>query len=377
MKIERFEVLGVRVNHRGDWLFVRLVSDTGHVGLGEVSHSGDDRAVSRLLATRVAPFLRGRELAAVGPLLRELRSELGSSSGAERIVATALSGTEHALWDAFARRLELPVHALFGGALRRSVPLYANVNRAIVDRSPAGFARAASGAVRDGFRAVKIAPFDGLDARSGAPVLLERALAQGVARVRAVREAIGDDVALMVDCHGRFNRALALEAARRLEPFALWWLEDLIWREDDPGALAALAQRIAQPLAGGEEELERQGYWQLLASASVSTILPDVKHVGGLSEAKKIAELAEAARVWVSPHNPAGPVATRVSAELAATLPNLGHLEYAWGEVDFRATLLEPAERIVEGSLELPEAPGYGVALAEGVLQRHGFDPLA
>jgi galactonate dehydratase len=178
----------------------------------------------------------------------------------------------------------------------------------------------------------------------------------------------------MVDYHGRFNRALALEVSRRLEPFHLAWLEDLLWRADDPSALAVIAP---QPLAGGEEELERRGVWELLSSGHISTLLPDVKHVGGLSEAKRIAELAEVARVWVAPHNPAGPIATRVSAELAATLPNLNHLELAWGEASFRSALLDPPEKIADGFLELPPGPGFGVTLNEAVLAEHSFDPTA
>jgi len=374
-KVRSLRVLGVRVNQRGDWLFVRLETDAGQVGYGEVSHSGDDRAVARLLTERVAPFLVGRALDTVGTLAGALERELVSSPASLRVRRTALSGAEHALWDVFARQLDVPVHALLGGALRSTVPLYANVNRAIVDRSPQGFAIAANRAVSDGFRSVKIAPFDGLSWQEGAPYEQERLLSLGIARTEAVRAAIGSGVGLMVDCHGRFNRALALEVSRRLEPFNVAWLEDLIWRADDPSALAAIAPLISQPLAGGEEELERRGIWQLLASSSVSTILPDVKHVGGLAEAKRIAELAEVARVWVAPHNPAGPIATRVSAELACTLPNLSHLEFAWGEADFRGALLDPPERVVDGQLELPSGPGFGVTLNEEVLSRHGFDP--
>ncbi|HEY0468126.1 MAG TPA: enolase C-terminal domain-like protein [Polyangiaceae bacterium] len=104
-------------------------------------------------------------------------------------------------------------------------------------------------------------------------------------------------------------------------------------------------------------------------------MLPDVKHVGGLAEAKRIAELADVARVWVAPHNPAGPIATRVSAELACTLPNLSHLEFAWGETGFRSALLDPPERVVDGQLELPSGPGFGVTLNERVLAEHAFDP--
>lgn len=376
IELRKLEVLGVKVNHRGDWLFVRAETRDGHTGYGEVSHSGNDRAVARLLTERVASVLVGRPFESVGSALEVVEAELANNGASLRLNRTALSGTEHALWDVFARRLQVPVHALLGGARRRRIPLYANINRALADRSAEAFADAARRAVADGFRAIKIAPFDGLSWQLGNPTEIERLLALGIERTAAVRRAIGDQVGLMVDCHGRFNRELALQVSRRLEPFRLAWLEDLIWRADDPEALADLAPQIEQSLAGGEEELERRGIWQLLSNSSVSTILPDVKHVGGLAEAKRIAELAELHRVWVAPHNPAGPIATRVSAELSATLPNLSHLEFAWGEADFRSQLLDPPERIVEGHLELPSGPGYGVALNERVLREHAFDPV-
>jgi len=269
------------------------------------------------------------------------------------------------------------VQHLLGGPLRTSIRLYANINRALRERSAGAFASAARCAVSDGFSALKIAPFDGVSWRTGDPRALRKALTDGIDRVAAVRAAVGPEVALMVDCHGRFQRELAIEVARELEPFALFWLEDLVWADEDPDGLAAIGAVARQPMAAGERELTLEAFFPIVSRRLAATVMPDLKHCGGFAVARQVAALAEAGRLWVSPHNPAGPVATLASAHLSATLPNFVHLEYAWGEVAFRAELLEPHERIVLGELELPLGPGLGARLNEDVLADHAFDPLA
>ena len=365
---------GVRVNARGNWLFVRIETRAGHVGIGELSHSGDDVQVASLVQQRLAPQLIGRRVTGPQSLLRELRTGAGLGR-VDRVGSTALSGVEQALWDVTARELGVSVQVLLGGPLRTSIRLYANINRALAERSPAAFASAARRAVQDGFRAVKIAPFDQVEWRDFDPKAQRAAVNLGIERIAAVREAIGPSIALMVDCHGRFQRELAIDVARTLEPLELFWLEDLLWADEDPDGVAAVGAAIRQPQAAGERTLTLEGFFPIVARRLAGTVMPDIKHCG-LHEARRIAALAEAARLSVSPHNPAGPVATLVSAHLAATLTNFVHLEYAWGEVAFRSALLEPAERIVDGALELPSGPGFGAQLSAALLAEHGFDPL-
>lgn len=375
--VANVSVRGVRVNARGNWLFVEIETRAGHKGLGELSHSGDDAHVAELVRRRLKPALIGRTLASHQALVRELAAGLTHHGTLARVAATALSGVEQALWDASARALGVSVQTLFGGPLRTSLRLYANINRALRDRRPSAFAEAAASAVREGFRAVKIAPFDGVDWRDFAPSALRVRVREGIARVAEVRAAIGPEVALMVDCHGRFSREHAIEVARELEPLDLYWLEDLLWADEDPDGVAAVGAAIRQPLAAGERTLSLEAFYPLVTRRVAATVMFDVKHCGGLGEARRIAALAEAARLHVSPHNPAGPVATLASAHVAATLHNFVHLEYAWGEVPFRASLLDPPESIVEGALELPTGPGFGAQLNEAALAEHGFDPAS
>ncbi len=381
MKIVDVRVLGARVSHRGDWVFVRVETDEGIVGLGEASHSGDDGLLARLVKHRLGPTLVGQDPSGVEPLWRELARVAATGAvpwgnGLSRLAATAISGLEQALWDLNGRALGVPVHRLLGGALRDRLRLYANVNRAVTDRAPAGFAEAARRAVAEGFGAVKLAPFDGV-AWTLDGLEARRLIAAGIERVRVVREAIGPDAELRVDCHWRLTREQAIWVARELAPLRLAWLEDPVDLAADPEGLAAVAAATDVPTAAGEERLGRAAFRPLVERKAAGTIMPDVKHCGGLWEGRKIAALAETAQVWVSPHNPSGPIATLASAHLSATLPNFSVLEFAWGEVRWRAALTRPEEPIRDGHLLIPQTPGLGAVLDDALLAEHGFDPLA
>ena len=150
------------------------------------------------------------------------------------------------------RALGVPIHRLLGGAVRDRIRLYANINRAVTDRSPAGFARAAATAVAEGFTAVKLAPFDGVHWSQRDRAEARPALARGIERVAAVRDAIGPDVELMVDCHERFNREMAVRVARELARLDVVWFEDPTEPTDDLSGLAGIRAAIDLPLITGE-----------------------------------------------------------------------------------------------------------------------------
>ncbi|HET6194545.1 MAG TPA: mandelate racemase/muconate lactonizing enzyme family protein, partial [Acetobacteraceae bacterium] len=360
MKIVDVRVLGVRVNHRGNWIFVQVETDDGIVGLGEASHSGDDAAVTFLIRHSLRPKLLGRDPSSVEAIWRDLAQRAAGGLLDGRLEATALSGIEHALWDVNGQALGVPIHRLLGGALRDRVRLYANINRHVTERSPEGFAKAAATAVSEGFTAVKLAPFDNVQWSQRDRAEARPALVRGIDRVAAVRDAIGPDIELMVDCHERFNREMAVRVGRELAKLGVVWFEDPTGPADDLSGLAHIRANVDLPLVTGERMFGRAAFWPLLQAGVVGTIMPDVKHCGGLWEGKKIAAMAEAARVMVSPHNPSGPIAALASVHLAATLPNFSRLEFAWGEVPWRAALTTPAEPIANGEFSVPQAPGLG-----------------
>ncbi len=395
MRIERIEVVAVRVSPppeqaalralRGEWILVAIHSEIGLAGYGEATHSGDDQAVSALIRQAGARHLAGWELSLDGepqlarhgvrprPAAHWLETVFAPGGG--RVAATALSAMEQALWDLAARGAGRPLHvALAQPGERRAagapaaVPLYATLNRGIFDRTPEGFAAAARRAVAEGFRAVKCAPFDGVARGGGPSAEREAAVAVGLERVAAVREAIGAAVELMVDCHGRFSEGEAVQVARRLEPFRLRWLEEPVPFDPDPAPLARVRRMAPMPIAAGELLFGVEGFRPLLEHGAADVIMPDVKHCGGLAAAHAIAGLAADYGVAVAPHNPSGPLSTLASAHLCAALANAPLLEYAWGEVPWRASLLRPPERVAGGALHLPAGPGLGAAVDGTVL---------
>ncbi len=367
MKITNLRACAVHVNHRGNWVFVQVETDAGLVGTGEASHSTDDHALVAAVA-RLRSRLTGRDPSEIEALFREI-----ARPNAGMVTWTAFSAIEQALWDILGQAAGMPVYQLLGGRCVPALRLYANVNRAAADRDPIAYAECARRAVEDGFRAVKCAPFDDVSWQTLDHPEGRRALERGLERVRRVREAIGDAVELAVDCHNRFDVPTARRVARELAPLRLYWLEAPVppW---EPTALLQVKEGLGTRLVAGEELLGRAAFRPLFESRAVDVAMFDVKHTGGLLESKKIAALAEVHGIAVSPHSPAGPVAHVAAAHLCSTLPNFLTLEYAWGEVPWRADLVNGAEEIRDGCLILPERPGLGLTLNARVLAEHAIE---
>lgn len=364
MKIESISTLIVHVNHRGDWVHVVVDTDAGISGVGEASHSGNDA----LCAAAVEQFdavLQGDDPREIARIRQTLRRKDGG-----RAYNTALCGLEQALWDVLAQSLGVPLHVLFGGAVRDRLRLYANINRHVTDRSPDGFARAARQAAEEGFTAVKMAPFDEMRHPYRYRTGPKADWRPGIERVRAVRKAIGDEVELAVDCHGRMEVSEAIVVGRELAEVNLFWYEEPV-THTQPEGLAAVARSVPQPIASAESIFGIEAFRPFTAERCVDVIMPDVKHCGGVLELNEIAASARMRQVLVAPHNPAGPLSTAVTAQAASTWENFYILEYAWGEVEWRSALLWPAERIEEGHLILSQEPGTGHRLNSRTVETH------
>lgn len=364
MKIIGVTLRRVAVTRRGGWLFVEVQTDEGFTGLGEASQGGNDETVAQTIERQIAPQLVGQDPRDVGTLFQKFRS-----LGASRPGATALSGIEQALWDITGQAYGQPIWRLLGGKLRPRIWIYANINRSTWDRSPEGFAEHARRAVAQGFRAVKLAAFDDVPAHLDSPEAFAT-IQLGIDRVLAVRQAVGTQVQVLLDCHSHFSPAWAIRIARLLEPAHLFWYEDPVPRSDVEG-LVRVHAAIEQPIAAGETFFGRHEFWNLFTRNAMDVAMPDVKHCGGIGELRQIAALAEAAHVQVAPHNPSGPVAMLASVHASATLPNFTVLEYAFGEVDFREALISPPEAIVDGFYHVGDRPGLGACLAGDVLAAH------
>jgi len=373
LRLTGFELLPVRASERTAWLIVRLRTDVGLTGLGEASDAFGFANTTREDAARMEAELRGLFELVKGrsPLDVESYRQRGLALASKGLVqATAFSAIEQALWDLAGKALEVPASTFFGGAVRDRLPVYANVNRATNPRTPDGFAASARAAVRDGFRSLKAAPWDGFPPAASPPARIEAAVQAGILATRAMRDAVGAGVEIMVDCHSFFDVDLAARVAKELEPVKLAWYEEPVAPERLEETLA-IRKRIVQPMAGGEVLFGVAGFAALTRTRAVNVIMPDVKHCGGLLELTHIAAMADADGVAVAPHNPSGPVSTAATVQVCAGLRNFRLLEFQWGEAAWRRDLLEPAEQFVNGSIAVPSRPGFGVELNDRVVRSH------
>ena len=331
--ISGLEIFAARVTPRGNWIFIRLRAGADLTGIGEASHgfgfsrasASDDERMRREIE-RFYEFIAGESPFAV-EVFRERAWSRAKAGGLPAV--TAFSGLEQAMCDLAGRAAGVPIYELLGGKIRDSIPVYANINRATNRRAPQDFADNAAKAVEQGFRSVKAAPFDDFPGLDSPLDEIEAGVERGIERVEAMRKAVGDTVGLMVDCHGKFNRELGIQVARQLEPMRLGWYEEPVVPEATEDTLA-IGRAVPQRLAGGEILFGREGFEPLCRARAVDVIMPDVKHCGGIHEAREIAAQAQAHGIEVSPHNPSGPVSMAASAQLAATLGNFAALEHAW-----------------------------------------------
>jgi len=371
--IADLELVHVRINKRGNWIIPRLKTSNGLSGLGDASQSTDDAQCIGFLK-QYADLLRGRSIFDIAWFIRAsapIRARNGGGYGRTPSVMAA-SALEQCLWDLQGKALGLPAYDLFGGRIQERLRVYANINRSTEDRSPAGFAANAQRAVAAGFDAIKLASFDDMPAKISDRPQLEHLMQLGIDCAQAVRDVIGPGRDVLVDAHSHFNRQDGLELARRFEPLNLYWLEEVCPPQpvDD---LAAINKAAKMPTAGGEEVQGVKGFYPYIKAEAVDIVMPDVKVTGGMLELKKIAALAEGAGLMCSPHGPASPIGNAAAGHVMATVPNFEIFEYAFGEVPWRAELVDPPERVEGGSLILSERPGLGYTINERVAAKYAI----
>ena len=356
MKITHLELDTVQVNERETWVFVLMHTDAGLTGLGELNPSAPRLPCIKALY-RLGQRLQGRDPRRITALYADLSAE-----ASDLVAVRALSALEQCLWDLLGQSLQVPLHVLLGGACHETILLYANITRATPSLTPEAFANSARGAVADGFSAVKLAPFAGPRPIAGIDHLEE-----SLECVRAVRRAVGADVDIMLDCYGLFTARAALELVEALADVGLYWLEEPVGNDDWEGYLH-VKERCPVALAGGERYEFLHGFWPALDRQIFDIAMPDVGVVGGISELDRVASAAESRGIRISPHGPFGPLTLAASAQVMATHPGFLTLEYPWGLNDWRAGLVEPAERIEGSYYHLPGRPGLGAALNPEVL---------
>lgn len=368
VRLSRVEFGTVVVTPWTEWTFARLWSERGTFAEVEITADAD---VVRLVSEQVES-LKGaaishetdipQMLAVAG---RKLRSKLNMATSASAL-RTGVS-----IIQAIDRGAALA--EAMGGEEPGRVPLYANINRGLfaTQRIPADFAKAAERAVEEGFHAVKCAPFDEVipDCGTDESIRLTHA---GIGRVAAVRNAVGPDVTLMVDCHGRFNFDSAVVVAEELANLGVDWFEEPVRPNKHLTDSARIAAHVPMTVAGGEMGYGEELFAHLIESKAVNVIMPDVMYCGGAAAAARSGKAAIEAGGGVSLHSPSGPLSLLTGGHVTASMPGAMPLEHAVHEADWRADLLTPSEKVEDGYLHLLPAPGLGAELDWDFLRRVG-----
>jgi galactonate dehydratase len=350
-KIAGVRTLAIGAGWR-NYIFVLIETDDGLTGLGEASLGGQTNAVLGMVKD-LEPLLLGAEAGRIEHLWQQAYRHAFWHGGPTFL--SALAGVEVALWDIQGQALGVPIHRLLGGPTRERIRAYANGPRG---DTPEEMARSAVELVARGYSALKMAPWEAM------PILAGRGrIEDGVAMVSAVREAVGPEIELMVDAHGRLSPPVAVRAAELLAPLGITFLEEPCL----PGnarALARIARKSPVPVAVGERHYTRWAFDELLASRTINVLQPDIIQSGGLAEARKIAALAEMHFVSVAPHNPWSWVNTMASLHLDATLPNFLMQEVIAEPEPWKdAIVINPPVMDDEGFFAVPTAPGLGITL--------------
>ena len=263
---------------------------------------------------------------------------------------SAISGVEHALWDIKGKTLGAPVYELLGGKCRDRIRAYAN-GWFREGMSAEATAERAAEVVAMGYTALKWDPF----AQAG--LFIDTATADAaIANVRAVREAVGPNVDLCIEVHGRLSPANAIRIGKRLEEFNPFFYEEPMPPENID-ALALVARAVHIPVATGERLFTKWGFKDLFEKQAAAVIQPDICHAGGILELKKIAAMAEVYYVGFAPHNPNGPICTAASIQVDACIPNFLIQEFVISDEPLRSQLQQEPIRVIDGYFENPEPP--------------------
>lgn len=353
MKITKLEIIHVLPR----WSFLKVHTDEGIVGWGEPIVEGRSRTVEMAIK-ELEPHLIGQDPRRIEHLWQAMYR--GTFYRGGPVLTSAISGIEQALWDILGKSLNAPVSQLLGGAVRERIRMYGHVGGS----DPASAYESGKKAKEQGFTIVKTA-VDGKAQFMESPAWIHNQ----VERVMAIRDAIGPEVDLAIDFHGRVQPALAIRLIKEFERVEPVFIEEPCLPEN-VDALAAIARSTSIPIATGERLFTKWAFREVLEKQAAAILQPDLAHCGGIMEGKKIAAMAEAYYVGFAPHNPLGPINLAASLNLSATVPNFLAQEHVTLGVGY---LKQPFE-VKDGYIDVPQGPGLGIELDEEALQEKQYD---
>lgn len=353
----RTDVVG---NPWKNWVFVRLVTDEGIVGIGEAT-GGLTTRPNEAAVHELRPLIIGQDPRDIGALWDRMYKGLFLKQNA------AMAGIEMACWDILGKSLDVPVWRLLGGTMRPRIRAYAN-GWYTGPRDPAFFAERAAQVVALGYTALKFDPF------GAAYRFLDRAeFRLSMAIVGAVREAVGPDVDVLIEGHDRFSVSTAIEVSRALAEYQPFWFETPVM-STEVEAMAAVARASPVRIVGGERFASKADFARLLETRVVDVIQPEILNCGGVMGLSKIAALAEGYEAWVAPHNAQSPFTTVVNTHVGVTLPNM-LIQECFDDflVPWSREIMSGTVRVADGYIEAPDGPGFGVELNDDEMAKYPY----
>jgi len=346
MRITKLETFLVKPR----WLFLKMHTDEGPVGLGEPILEGRALTVAQAVA-ELGPYLLGQDPTRVVHHWQAMYKHAFYRGGP--ILTSALSGVEQALWDLSGKALGAPVYKLLGGPLRERIRVYAHAGGA----TPEAAAASAKSAVARGFRSLKT----GAGAERPARLVETPAYVESVvSKFAAMREAAGKGVDIAIDFHGAISPQTSALLIKALEPYQPMFVEEPVQCQN-VDVLADLARKTHIPIATGERLFTKWAFREVLEKGAASVLQPDISHAGGIFEGRLIAGMAEAYYAAIAPHCPLGPLALAACIQLDASIPNF----LAQEQVSLGEGYLKQPFVVRDGYVDLPTGPGLGVELDE------------
>jgi galactonate dehydratase len=348
------------------WTFVRVYTDQGLVGTGECNSGGPGFSgyATKASIMAVKPLLIGQDPFNINLIYEKLRrsGRYGGSSNAPFIFA--LTGIENALYDIVGKALGVPIYKLLGGKFRDKIRLYADCHAGETDDAQAYAAKALE-VVDQGFSAVKFdvdntgtGKLDSYNWTAGA-----KEMTHIIGLIEGIREALGYEIDLAIDCHGQFDLPSAITLAKAVEPLRLMWLEEPVPAEN-VDALAQVRASSSTVICTGENQYTRFEFLELFTKKAVDIIMPDLAKAGGIAEAKRIADLADAHYIPLAPHNVSSPLGMMAACHVLASIPNFLVLEFHGMGISWWSDLCDGDKPYIQnGFMAVSERPGIGVEL--------------
>ncbi len=348
---------------RTNWVFVKVYTDEGIDGVGEATLEYKEKALLGAIE-HIKEYLVGKNPLEIEKHWMHIYRDAYWRGGA--VLMSALSAVETALWDILGKSLNTPVYQLLGGKVNDKVRIYVNGWFAGA-KTPKEFGDKAKIAVQRGVTAMKWDPFG-----KSYMNISNKDLTTALECIDEVRKAVGNEVDLLIEGHGRFNVPTAVKIAKEIEQFKPMFFEEPV-PPDNLDALKEVKMRSNVSISAGERLYTRWDYNEMFSKKAADYIQPDISHAGGIMELKKIAAAAEAHYIPFAPHNPSGPVANAATLQLAACCPNFEILEIMYSDVDWRKDVTNENLKYEDGYIYIGDKPGIGIEINEEECLKHPY----